>query len=368
MIGAEESQISGVRTYASLVAMSIRQEGVLERIERLCRGAMPARQLRAAVLDELRRVVGFDSYAFVLTDPETCVGCDPLAETPLLDQLPRLIRLKYATEVNRWTALGDPPVALLLDSTAGRPERSLVWREMLSAAGVVDVASVVFRDRLGCWGFLELWRTTEPFTPADADFLAAAAAAVTEALRRCQAATFTAHPGGVDHRGALVLLLSPDLTIRAQTQQTAAYLRKLLPTPAERSAIPAAAFNVAAQLLAVEAGVDDHAPTARVHLDQGVWVTLRAARIGDSPPDHQGDVAVTIEHSSPAERLDVFRRAFALTAREGELLTVLADGADTRQAAAQLHLSEHTVQDFLKSIFDKTGSRSRRELLARAVG
>lgn len=358
--------MSGVRTYASFVAMATQQGRVLERIERLCRRDLPARQLRAEVLDQLRPAIGFGSYAFVLTDPQTCVGCDPLAETPLLDQLPRLIRLKYATTVNRWTRLGEPPVALLVDHTGGHPEQSLLWRDMLRDVGVTDVASTVFRDRLGCWGFLDLWRdeSTVPFTRADADLLAAIAPAVTEALRRCQAATFTANPGAASDRGALALLLSPDLTIRAQTQQTGDYLSRLLPTPAGQAAIPAAAFNVAAQLLAVESGVDDHAPTARVHLERGVWVTLRAARLGES----SGDIAATIDHASPAERLDLFRRAFALTTREGELLTVLADGADTRHAAARLHLSQHTVQDYLKSIFDKTGSRSRRELLARAVG
>jgi DNA-binding CsgD family transcriptional regulator len=40
---------------------------------------------------------------------------------------------------------------------------------------------------------------------------------------------------------------------------------------------------------------------------------------------------------------------------------------DTREAANQMHLSVHTVQDHLKSIFDKTGSRSRRDLFARAL-
>jgi hypothetical protein len=38
--------------------------------------------------------------------------------------------------------------------------------------------------------------------------------------------------------------------------------------------------TVAAQLLATEAGVDPHPPQARAHLADGLWLTLRAARIG----------------------------------------------------------------------------------------
>lgn len=32
---------------------------------------------------------------------------------------------------------------------------------MLASYGVNDVASLVFRDQFGCWGFLELWRIIE---------------------------------------------------------------------------------------------------------------------------------------------------------------------------------------------------------------
>jgi DNA-binding CsgD family transcriptional regulator len=46
----------------------------------------------------------------------------------------------------------------------------------------------------------------------------------------------------------------------------------------------------------------------------------------------------------------------------------LVEGLDTRDVAARLFLSEYTVQDHLKAIFDKTGARSRRVLLARARG
>ena len=79
-------------------------------------------------------------------------------------------------------------------------------------------------------------------------------------------------------------------------------------------------------------------------------------------------IAVTIEESSPAERLDLFARAFGLSARESELLEHLASGSDTKALASQLFLSRHTVQDHLKSIFLKTETRTRPALLSRALG
>jgi DNA-binding CsgD family transcriptional regulator len=113
----------------------------------------------------------------------------------------------------------------------------------------------------------------------------------------------------------------------------------------------------------VEAGVDDHSPLARVHLADGVWLTLRAARLGEAD-----EIAVTIERTSPGERLDLCSRACGLTSREAELLGHLATGADTRQTAESMFLSEHTVQDHLKAIFAKTGAPNRRALLARTTG
>ena len=346
------------------------QSRAIEKVVRLCRNTTSdALSLRLDVLEEIRRVVGFDANAWLLTDPETEVGSAPLADVPCLPELPRLIRLKYLTTVNRWTQL-DAPVARLHASTGGRLEQSLVWREMLVRYGVTDVASLVFRCRHGCWGFLDLWRSGGgSFSDEDAGFLAAIARPITEGLRRCQADTFSLDtPAAPVRVGPVVLVLSADLNVRAQTLETNEYLRLLVPPDADRQPIPAGAYNVAAQLLSVEAGVDNHPPTARVHLADGEWLTLRAARIGTASPPASQDIAVAIEATPPAERLELFGRACALSAREMELLGRLITGSDTRAMAAQMFLSEHTVQDHLKSIFIKTGVSNRRTLLARVVG
>lgn len=226
-----------------------------------------------------------------------------------------------------------------------------------------DVASIVFRDRFGRWAFLDLWRSGGVFTDDQARVLAEHVGTITAALRRCALRTFSRRVDARDRHpwpGPIVLVLSDQLEVQRQTPETEQYLRAVVPPDDARPPIPAGAYNVAAQLLATEAAIDEHRPAARVHLEDGEWLALRAARIGD-------DIAVSIERASPTERLDLFRRAAGLTARETELLNLVATGADTRAIADQMFLSEHTVQDHLKAIFAKTGTTSRRALLARAV-
>jgi DNA-binding CsgD family transcriptional regulator len=77
-----------------------------------------------------------------------------------------------------------------------------------------------------------------------------------------------------------------------------------------------------------------------------------------------GDVAVTFRGATPAETFVILCRAYALTRRERDIVRTVTFGLDTRAIEERLFISRHTVQDHLKSIFDKTGVRSRRELLA----
>lgn len=340
-----------------------------ERVARVCRAGGDSRTLRQRLLVELQQSIGFDAYVWVLTDPETEVGCAPLADVPCLPELPALVRLRYLTGLNRWTTLSDPPVALLGEATHGDLGRSPLWQRLLRRYGVTDVATVVFRDRYGCWAFLELWRTGGPaFTGDDARWLSDLVPGVTAGLRRSLAQTFDAAPATEPLAGPLVLVLSHDLQTVRGTPATQDALRLLVPPDDEAPPVPAGAYNVAAQLLAVEAGVDTSPPWARVHLGSGQWLTLSAARLDDGRAAEDREIAVTIDRTSSADRLSLFARCAGLSGRETELLRHLAAGADTRDVAAQMFLSVHTVQDNLKSIFDKTGVRSRRMLLARALG
>jgi len=346
-----------------------------ERIEAVVSAPVDASRLRLHVLAVLREIIDFDAYVWLLTDPVTTVGAAPVADVPCLPELPALIKAKYATPVNRWTVLQlqTSPAGILSDAVGGELERSLMWREVLCRYGIRDMASAVFADQFGCWGFLDLWRNNArgSFSAADAGFLAAVAAPLATALRHCQARTFV--DPATQHRpdlGPVVLTLDDDLRITSRTAASRGWLDALLPPEANERAIPASVYNVAAQLLAVERGVDAHPAFARTHLADGFWLALRAARLSSdqTPASGAATIVVTIEEASASERVELFGRAFGLSAREYELLGLLATGSDTRSMARQMSLSEHTIQDHLKSIFAKTGAHDRVTVLSRALG
>jgi DNA-binding CsgD family transcriptional regulator len=68
------------------------------------------------------------------------------------------------------------------------------------------------------------------------------------------------------------------------------------------------------------------------------------------------------------DRMALFSLAHGLSKREAEIMAACARGTDTRGLAQELFVSENTIQDHFKSIFAKTGTRTRGELLALARG
>jgi DNA-binding CsgD family transcriptional regulator len=78
---------------------------------------------------------------------------------------------------------------------------------------------------------------------------------------------------------------------------------------------------------------------------------------------HPSGVDTRIQPATPAAVAPLVTLAYGLSERESQVTGLCMDGLSTRQMANALALSPHTVQDHLKSIFAKTGVRSRSELV-----
>ncbi|MHA7290124.1 helix-turn-helix transcriptional regulator [Arthrobacter sp. MDT3-24] len=366
----------------------------LERIRLLGDSAPDHHSLRTAVLAELGRALPFSAFVWPLSDPLTATGISPIARIPCPDELPLLIRLKYLTLAGRWTrlAISPSPVTTLLRETAGDPSRSLVWDGLMRRYGVTDVLFAVLADKHGRWGWLDLWRTAQddPFTADEVGYIAAVVHEVTPALRKAVSRQFVVDGSGgprpVGHKAVragasaiggsprpdlpqqAVLTLDADMAVVGGTASVEEWLGLLQAGPRPFQRVPAEVLNVAAQLLAREAGVDDHPASARVHLGSGQWALLQASRMDSTGAAATPPLAVTIQACPPAARLDMFARSFGLTTRQRELFELAASGADTNAMAVALGIGAYTVQDQFKQIFDTCGVHTRATLLALAMG
>jgi DNA-binding CsgD family transcriptional regulator len=338
------------------------------RIEQVCERPLTTKALREQVVALVRQSVPFDGYNFPLTDPATRVATSPLADVPMLPwpRLGELIRWRYLTPICRWDHLLDSGIRAtsLLTATSGNPEQSPIWRHVQRELNVSDTAVVAFGDRYGCWGLLDLWRTGgSSFTARELELLSTLADPVAEGLRRAVSRTFVDPQRQLLPLGPAVLLLGADLKVRSQTHAAAEALLRLNPPDEPMAPIPAAAYNIAAALIAAEQHMPVGPASSRIHLGGSRWVTAKASRLGDD-----GDIVVSIEPSTVEERMDVYGRASGLSERESEVLALLGAGLGTREIAARLVVSEHTATDHVKAILAKTGARTRQLLLSRGLG
>ncbi len=52
-----------------------------------------------------------------------------------------------------------------------------------------------------------------------------------------------------------------------------------------------------------------------------------------------------------------------LTARQKQIVSLVAEGLTNREISQQIHLSEHTVKNYIFKIFDRLGVSNRAELI-----
>ena len=102
-------------------------------------------------------------------------------------------------------------------------------------------------------------------------------------------------------------------------------------------------------------------PRLRVRSRSGRWATLHASWMTSQA---KKSITVILEEAAPAEVATMIMAAYGLTEREKVICGLVCQGLSTRQIAGRLHLASDTVQDHLKSVFDRTGVHSRGELVA----
>jgi DNA-binding NarL/FixJ family response regulator len=96
----------------------------------------------------------------------------------------------------------------------------------------------------------------------------------------------------------------------------------------------------------------------------GRWISLYASR-AESSGGRAGGTAVVIEPARPEKVARLNVASYGLSAREKEVVRLVARGWSTREISARLFVSEHTVQRHVQNAFEKVGVRNRGELVKR---
>jgi DNA-binding CsgD family transcriptional regulator len=249
-------------------------------------------------------------------------------------------------------------VGTLHEATGGRPEISRKYHEEMLPFGCDQELLVALRTRDGePWGMLGLYREVghDLFGQAEVETLRGLAPSLAEAVRHALLLGQALEPDLPDAPG--VLLVDRDLEVTSATDQADVWLERL---GGRAGSPPPGVLAVAGEVL--RTGL----PVVLRVLSRAGWVVVHGAPLHrrGAEADPVREVSVLLQPAEPGELAPLLMRAHGLTHREREVTELVLRGADTATVAARLVISEHTVQQHLKSIFDKTGVRSRRELVS----
>jgi DNA-binding CsgD family transcriptional regulator len=251
----------------------------------------------------------------------------------------------------------------LHEATGGNPSLSAGWNLYMRPYGADQELLVALRTRAGhTWGILGLYR--EPnrplFTSDEIQFLRELSPYLAEGARRGLLMGEAADPEGPESPGLVVL--AENWSIDSLTPGTERWLAELPDGDWESGKLPPSVLAVAGHTLrlAEEADLSGETAFARVLSRSGLWLVLHGSvLIGNG----SRRIAVIIEPAHPARIMPLLMTTYGLTEREQDVTRLILQGNSTTEIAARLVVSAHTVQQHLKSIFDKTGVRSRREMV-----
>jgi DNA-binding CsgD family transcriptional regulator len=294
---------------------------------------------------------------------ETLLPSSGIADHDFLPGVPRLLELEYSVDnfaAKHVVGRGATSALSLSRETGGDLARSPRWHEIMRPVGIGDIVTAACRDALGCWGWIELYRDSvdRPFDELDLALLEKVGPRLGSALRRhamqvSDAAVADPNPPGV-------VVLDEDLRPLSWTAGALPWI-DVLPSGepyATSGMLPTVVYPAAAL---ARSGGPAFGARALVRALDGRWVMIEAARLEG---ERDGEIAVTLRSATANETFDLLCRIYALSEREQDVVALLVAGLDTRAITERLFISPHTVQDHLKSVFEKIDVHSRRELLA----
>jgi DNA-binding CsgD family transcriptional regulator len=261
-------------------------------------------------------------------------------------------------------ARSERGISTLHEVTDGDPSRSPGWHMFVKPHGGDQELLVALRTRAGdSWGMLGLYREPDQtlFNPEEMRFLHEISTPLAEGARRGLLVGEATDPEGPEAPGLVVL--RDDWSVESLTPGVERWLAELPDSTWEANrTLPPAILAVAGRALrtAEHANAPGEVALSRVLSRTGQWMMLHGASL---VADGARRVAVIVEPAQPARIASLLMAAYGLTDREQDVTRLVLQGNSTTEIAARLSVSANTVQQHLKSVFDKTGVHSRRELI-----
>jgi DNA-binding CsgD family transcriptional regulator len=318
----------------------------------------------------LHRAVPFDGFCVLTMDPATLLPTGEVVENGLpVAATARMTEIEIGEDdFNKFGALSRtrPHAASLSQATGGSLDRSMRHRELKRPNGFGDELRAALVCESATWGGLTLLRASDRrhFEPGDADVVGLLSPYLAEGVRRALLLTALSAPDEDHEESAGLVLLAADNSITMVNPAAEMWLAELRASGRSGDHIPPVVTAVASRARSVVDGHESPGPMARarVRTAAGVWLVVRGSMLGDDPA---APTAVMLEPARSPELAPLIADAYDLTERERVVTQLVAHGLPTNAIAGRLHISPWTVQDHLKSIFEKVGVGTRGELIAR---
>ena len=285
-----------------------------------------------------------------------------------IPEIPRewLAQEYYEDDVNKLAdvARSERGISTLHEATRGDPTSSPRWHANMVYGGDQEMIAALRTQAGDVWGAVGLYREVgQPlFENEELEFIQAVAPYLAEGARRALLLGEATDAEGPDAPGLIVL--TDDWRVESSTPGVERWLAELPDGNWDAGDLPSSVLAVAGRALRAAKHPDEPAEVAvsRVLSRSGRWIVLHGAPLVS---DGLHRVAVIVEPSHPARISALLMSAYGLTEREQDVTRLVLQGGSTTEIAERLVVTAHTVQEHLKHVFDKTGVRSRRDLVGK---